>query len=63
MYGCDIEGGTQAEEAEEAESTTQIILDGSDVVTGRRFVLHNEALQNTYSSPSIVRIIMSRRMI
>jgi hypothetical protein len=33
-----------------------------DVVTGGWRKLHNEELHNLYSSPSIIRIIMSRRM-
>jgi hypothetical protein len=34
-----------------------------DEVTGRWRQLHNEELHNLYSSPSIIRIIKSRRMI
>jgi hypothetical protein len=33
-----------------------------DVVTGGWRKLHNEKLHNLYSSPSIIRIIKSRRM-
>jgi hypothetical protein len=33
-----------------------------DEVTGRWRKLHNEELHNLYSSPSIIRIIKSRRM-
>jgi hypothetical protein len=33
-----------------------------DEVTGGRRKLHNEELHNVYSSPSIIRMIMSRRM-
>jgi hypothetical protein len=33
-----------------------------DGVTGRCRKLHNEELHNLYSSPSIIRIIKSRRM-
>jgi hypothetical protein len=33
-----------------------------DEVTGRWRKLHNEELQNLYSSPSIIRMIKSRRM-
>jgi hypothetical protein len=33
-----------------------------DVVTGGWRKLHNEELHNLYSSPSIIRIIKSRRM-
>jgi hypothetical protein len=33
-----------------------------DGVTGRWRKLHNEELHNLYSSPSIIRIIKSRRM-
>jgi hypothetical protein len=33
-----------------------------DGVTGGRRKLHNEELHNLYSSPSIIRIIKSRRM-
>jgi hypothetical protein len=34
-----------------------------DVVTGGWRTLHNEELRHSYSSPSIIRIIKSRRMI
>jgi hypothetical protein len=34
----------------------------SDGVTGGRRKLHNEELHNLYSSPSIIRVIKSRRM-
>jgi len=33
-----------------------------DVVTGEWIKLHNEELNDLYSSPSIVRMIKSRRM-
>jgi hypothetical protein len=33
-----------------------------DEVTGDRRKLHNEELHNLYSSPDIIRMIMSRRM-
>jgi hypothetical protein len=33
-----------------------------DEVTGGRRKLHNEELHNSYSSPSIIRMIKSRRM-
>jgi hypothetical protein len=33
-----------------------------DKVAGRWRKLHNEELRDLYSSPSIIRIIMSRRM-
>jgi hypothetical protein len=33
-----------------------------DEVTGRWIKLHNEELRDLYSSPSIIRIIKSRRM-
>jgi hypothetical protein len=33
-----------------------------DEVTGEWIKLHNEELRNLYSSPSIIRIIMLRRM-
>jgi hypothetical protein len=33
-----------------------------DEVTGEWKKLHNEALNNVYSSPSIVRVVKSRRM-
>jgi hypothetical protein len=33
-----------------------------DEVTGERRKLHNEELNNLYSSPSVVRVIISRRM-
>jgi hypothetical protein len=34
----------------------------SDEVTGERRKLHNEELRDVYSSPSIIRMIKSRRM-
>jgi hypothetical protein len=33
-----------------------------DEVTGKRMKLHNEELNNFYSSPNVVRVIISRRM-
>jgi hypothetical protein len=33
-----------------------------DEVTGEWIQLHNEELRDLYSSPSVIRIIMSRRM-
>jgi hypothetical protein len=41
---------------------TRIFGSKRDEVTGGWRKLHNEELHNLYSSPSIIRIIMSRRM-
>jgi hypothetical protein len=40
----------------------RILAPKGDEVTGRWKKLHNEELRDLYSSPSIIRIIKSRRM-
>jgi len=40
----------------------RIFVPNRDEVTGQRRKLHNEELNDLYSSPSIVRVIKSRRM-
>jgi hypothetical protein len=57
----DIKGGTQTEGV---ETRVQRGIFGlkRDVVIGGWRTLHNEKLQNLYSSPSIIRVIKSMRM-
>jgi hypothetical protein len=57
----DIKGGTQTEDFL-AMVLTRIFGPKTDKVTGRWRKLHNEELRDLYSSPSIIRMIKSRRM-
>jgi hypothetical protein len=41
---------------------TNIIIPQNDEVTGKSKRLHNEELYDLFSSPSIIRVIKSRRM-
>jgi hypothetical protein len=52
----DIKGGTQTEGVREQGAEER------DEATGGWRKLHNEELHNFYSSPSIIRMIKSRRM-
>jgi hypothetical protein len=58
LYGCEIWSLTLRE-----EQVLRIIFGPKrDEVTGSWRELHNEELHNLYSSPSIIRMIKSRRM-
>jgi len=58
---ADIEGGTQAEGSEN-RVLRSIFGPKRDEVTGDWGTLHNEELNDLYCSPSIVRVIKSRRI-
>jgi hypothetical protein len=57
----DIKGGTQAETFEN-RVLRRIFGPRRDEVTGNLRKLHNEELNDLYSSPNIVQMIKSRRM-
>jgi hypothetical protein len=66
LYGCETWSLTLREEHKlrvvENRMLRRIFGPKRDGVTGRWTKLHNEELHNFYSSPSIIRIIKSRRM-
>jgi hypothetical protein len=66
LYGCETWSVTLREEHKLRVIENRVIrtLFGSkrDEVTGGWRKLHNEELHNLYSSPSIIRMIKSRRM-
>jgi hypothetical protein len=66
LYGCKTWSLTVREEhklrAFENKVLRRIFVPKRDGVTGGWRKLHNEELHNLYSSPSIIRIIKSRRM-
>jgi hypothetical protein len=66
LYGCEIWSLTLWEEyilrVFENRVLRRIFGPKRDEVTGGRRKLHNEELHNLYSSPSIIRMIKSRRM-
>jgi hypothetical protein len=66
LYGCDTWSLTVREEHKlrvfENRLLRRIFVPKRDGVTGEWRKLHNEELHNLYSSPSIIRIIKSRRM-
>jgi hypothetical protein len=66
LYGCEIWSLTVREEHKlrvfENRMLRRIFGPKRDGVTGGWIKLHNEELHNLYSSPSIIRIIKSRRM-
>jgi hypothetical protein len=66
LYGCETWSPTVREEHKlrvfENRVLRRIFGAKRDGVTGGRRKLHNEELHNLYSSPSIIRIIKSRRM-
>jgi hypothetical protein len=66
LYGCEIRSLTLREEHRlrmfENKVLRRICGPRRDEVTGEWRKLHNEELRDLYSSPSISRIIKSRRM-
>jgi hypothetical protein len=66
LYGCETWSLTVREEHKlgvfENRVLRRIFGPKRDGVTGRWRKLHNEKLHNFYSSPSIIRIIKSRKM-
>jgi hypothetical protein len=66
LYGCETWSLTIGEEHKlkvfENRVLRRIFGLNRDGVTGGWRKLHNEELHNLYSSPSIIRIIKSRRM-
>jgi hypothetical protein len=66
LYGCETWSLTLREEHRlrvfENRVLRRIFGPKTDEVTGWWRKLHNEELHNLYSSPNIIRIIMSRRM-
>ena len=65
LYGCETWFLTLREERKPRLFENMVLrIFGSrkDEVTGERRRLHNEALNNLYYSPNIVRVIKSRRM-
>jgi hypothetical protein len=66
LYGCETWSLTLTEEHRlgmfENRVLRRIFGPKKDEVTGRWRKLHNEKLHDLYSSPSIIRIIKSRRM-
>jgi hypothetical protein len=67
LYGCEIWSLTLREEHRlrvfENSVLRRIFVPKRDEVTGQWRKLHIEELRDLYSSPSIIRIIKSRRMI
>jgi hypothetical protein len=59
----DIKGGTYRLRVFENRVLKRILGPKRDEVTGEWIKLHNEELRGLYSSPSIITIIKSRRMI
>jgi hypothetical protein len=66
LYGCETWSLTLNEEHRprvfENRVLRRIFEPKRDEVTGGWRKLHNEELHNLYSSPNIIRMIMSRRM-
>jgi hypothetical protein len=66
LYGCETLSLTLREEHRlrvfENRVLRRILGPKRDEVTGEWRKLHNEKLHDLYSSPSIIRMIMSRRM-
>jgi hypothetical protein len=66
MYGCETWSLTLREEhrlrVSENRVLRRIFGPNRNEVTGEKRKLHNEELRDLYSSPSIMRIIKSRRI-
>jgi len=66
LYGCESWSLTLREERKlrvfENMVLRRIFVPRSDEITGELWRLHNEELNDLYSSPNIVRVIKSRRM-
>jgi hypothetical protein len=66
LYGCETWSLTLREEHRlrvfENRVLRRILRPKRDEVTGGWRKLHNEELHNVYSSPSIIRMIKSRKM-
>jgi hypothetical protein len=66
LYGCETWSLTLREEHRLKVSENRVLREifgpKRDEVTGDCRKLHNEELHNLYSSPSIIRMIKSRRM-
>jgi len=66
LYGCETSSLTLREKRRlrvfEKRVLRRIFGPKRDEVTGKWRKLHNEELNNLYSSPNIVRVIKSRRM-
>jgi hypothetical protein len=66
LYGCETWSLTLREEHRlrvfENRVLRRIFVPKWDEVTGGRKKLHNEKFHDSYSSPSIIRMIKSRRM-
>jgi hypothetical protein len=66
LYGCETWSHTLREERKlrvfENRVLRRIFGPKRDEVTGERRKLHNEELNDLYSSPNIVRVIKTRRM-
>jgi hypothetical protein len=66
LYGCETWSLTLREDHRQSVFENRVLRrifgPKRDVVTGEWRKLHNEELHDLYSSPSIIRIIKSRRM-
>jgi hypothetical protein len=64
LYGCETQSLILREKLRVFENRVLKRIFGTkrDEVTGGWRKLHNEVLHNLYSSPSVIRIIKSRRM-